>query len=89
MKVLRSTATPSKVTPAPLFGFDISQSTNTLGTEAAPSLIPEATRRREQPDKSLKTKGVEKEMLKMKEPPDNLFKTQGQIGTSQEVNENK
>ena len=26
-------------------------------------------------------------MLKMKEPPNNLLKTQGQIGTSQEVDE--
>ena len=28
-------------------------------------------------------------MLKMKEPPNNFMKTQGQIGTSQEVDDNK
>jgi len=28
-------------------------------------------------------------MLKMKEPPNNFFKTQGQIGTSQQVDENR
>ena len=56
MKALRIPATPQELYLAPRFGFDISRSKKALKTEAAPSLLLEATHQQEQPNKSLEKK---------------------------------